>query len=187
MLEVDLRHVSLYNDELAHAIQDRPADILPLVNSIAFSQNFRAVDAFSKFENAATKTARLTLFPLAANSEDRTEAAAEAIPKVQVTVKSGLNLLQVRELTATMSKAQQTGSNSRYCHFSFCPLSRAVNQCRACWSSKIIYPQGGLGVALIMGYPVFVMCQYQTVNRRIVHLIPTLSSIQILLLRINRR
>lgn len=32
-LEVDLRHLSLYNDELAHAIQDRPADILPLVST----------------------------------------------------------------------------------------------------------------------------------------------------------
>jgi hypothetical protein len=32
-LEVDLRHVGLYNDELAHAIQDRPVDILPLVST----------------------------------------------------------------------------------------------------------------------------------------------------------
>ncbi|KAF8807264.1 MCM-domain-containing protein [Phlegmacium glaucopus] len=128
VLEVDLRHVSLYNDELAHAIQDRPADVLPL------------------FENAATKTARLTLFPLAANSEDRTEAAAEAIPKVQVTVKSGLNLLQVRELTAnTMSKLVRIPGIV----ISASVLSsRAVKlhlQCRACRSSQIIYPQGGLG------------------------------------------
>jgi DNA replication licensing factor MCM5 len=32
-LEVDLRHVGLYNDELAHAIQDKPAEILPLVST----------------------------------------------------------------------------------------------------------------------------------------------------------
>ena len=31
LLEVDLRHVGLYNDELAHSIQDRPSDVLPLV------------------------------------------------------------------------------------------------------------------------------------------------------------
>lgn len=31
VLEIDLRHVSLFNDELAHVIQDRPADVLPLV------------------------------------------------------------------------------------------------------------------------------------------------------------
>jgi DNA replication licensing factor MCM5 len=30
-LEVDLRNVGMFNDELAHAIQDRPSDILPLV------------------------------------------------------------------------------------------------------------------------------------------------------------
>ena len=100
----------------------------------------------SKFENAATKTARLTLFPLAANSDDRTEAAAEAIPKVQVTIKSGLNLLQVRELTAnTMSKLVRIPGIV----ISASVLSsRAVKlhlQCRACRSSKIIYPQGGLG------------------------------------------
>jgi hypothetical protein len=33
-LEVDLRHVGLFNDELAHAIQDRPADVLPLVRTL---------------------------------------------------------------------------------------------------------------------------------------------------------
>ncbi|CAA7258757.1 unnamed protein product [Cyclocybe aegerita] len=128
LLEVDLRHVSLYNDELAHAIQDRPAEVLSL------------------FENAATKVARNILFPLAGQSEDRTEAATEAIPRVQVTIKSGLNLLQVRELTAnTMNKlvrmpgivisASVLSSRSTKLHL----------QCRACRSVKIIYPQGGLG------------------------------------------
>lgn len=31
MLEVDLRHVALYKDELASAIQDRPGEVVPLV------------------------------------------------------------------------------------------------------------------------------------------------------------
>lgn len=31
-LEVDLRHVSLYNEELAHHIQDQPGDVLPNVS-----------------------------------------------------------------------------------------------------------------------------------------------------------
>lgn len=39
-LEVDLRHVGLYNDELAHAIQDRPTDILPLVRSSRSAGHF---------------------------------------------------------------------------------------------------------------------------------------------------
>ncbi|KIM85493.1 hypothetical protein PILCRDRAFT_817522 [Piloderma croceum F 1598] len=127
-LEVDLRHVGLYNDELAHAIQDRPADILPL------------------FENAATKAARTILFPLANGSEERTEAASQSIPKVQVTLKSGLNMLQFRDLTAnTMNKlvripgivisASVLSSRSTKLHL----------QCRACRSTKIIYPPGGMG------------------------------------------
>lgn len=30
-LEVDLRHVGLFNEELAHFVQERPGEILPLV------------------------------------------------------------------------------------------------------------------------------------------------------------
>jgi DNA replication licensing factor MCM5 len=33
-LEVDLRHVGLFNEDLAHSIQERPGDILPLVSAI---------------------------------------------------------------------------------------------------------------------------------------------------------
>ncbi|KAF8202944.1 MCM-domain-containing protein [Pholiota molesta] len=101
LLEVDLRHVSLFNDELAHAIQDRPADVLPL------------------FENAATKVARNILFPLANNSTERTEGAAEAIPKIPGIVIS----------------ASVLSSRATKLHL----------QCRACRSTKDIYPQGGLG------------------------------------------
>ncbi|KAF9229538.1 MCM-domain-containing protein [Gyrodon lividus] len=127
-LEVDLRHLGLYNDELAHAIQDRPADILPL------------------FENAATKAARAILFPLAGSSDERAEAALQAIPKIQVTIQSGLNLQRFRDLTAdTMNKlvripgivisASVLSSRSTKLHL----------QCRACKSTKMIYPAGGLG------------------------------------------
>jgi len=31
ILEVDLHHIGLFNEELAFAMQDRPADVLPLV------------------------------------------------------------------------------------------------------------------------------------------------------------
>ena len=105
----------------------------------------RAIDAFYKFENAATKTARLTLFPLTANSVDSTEAA-EAIPRVQVTVKSGLNLLQVRELTAnTMSKLVRIPGIVISASVLSSRAAKLHLQCRACRSSKMIYPQGGLG------------------------------------------
>ncbi|KIK05555.1 hypothetical protein K443DRAFT_675113 [Laccaria amethystina LaAM-08-1] len=128
LLEVDLRHVGLYNDELAHAIQDRPADVLPL------------------FENAATKAARLILFPMAANSEDRTEAAAEAIPKVQVTIQSALNMLQFRELTAnTMNKLVRIPGIVISASVLSSRATKLHLQCRSCRSTKIIYPSGGMG------------------------------------------
>jgi DNA replication licensing factor MCM5 len=99
-----------------------------------------------KFENAASKAARSILFPMANNSEEATELAAQTIPKVQITVRSGLNMLQFRDLTAnTMNKlvripgivisASVLSSRSTKLHL----------QCRACRSVKIIYPSGGLG------------------------------------------
>ena len=83
-LEVDLRHVNLFNPELAHAIQDRPADLLPL------------------FETAATRAAKNILFPIQLNGA-RGDAGAgdvdQEIPSIQIMVKSGLNMLQFRDLT----------------------------------------------------------------------------------------
>ncbi|KAK7694349.1 hypothetical protein QCA50_001534 [Cerrena zonata] len=127
-LEVDLRHVSLYNDELAHAIQEKPSEILAL------------------FENAATRAARTILFPLAHGSEAGIEAAALSIPNVQVMIKSGLNLQHFRELTATMTNklvripgivisASVLSSRATKLHL----------QCRACRSIKILHPPSGLG------------------------------------------
>ena len=110
--------------------------------TLLFWSILRVIDAFSKFENAATKTARLTLFPLTASSEDSTEA----IPRVQITVKSGLNLLQVRELTAnTMSKLVRIPGIVISASVLSSRASKLHLQCRACRSSKMIYPQGGLG------------------------------------------
>ncbi|KAI0080001.1 MCM-domain-containing protein [Panus rudis PR-1116 ss-1] len=127
-LEVDLRHVGLFNDELAHSIQEKPGEILPL------------------FENAATKAARTILFPLAHGSESDAEAAAQSIPNVQILIKSGLNLQHFRELTASMTNklvrvpgivisASVLSSRATKLHL----------QCRACRSTKIIYPPSGLG------------------------------------------
>ena len=93
-----------------------------------------------------TKVARNILFPLANNSEERTEAAAEAIPRVQVTINSGLNLLQVRELTAnTMNKLVRTPGIVISASVLSSRATKLHLQCRACRSIKIIYPQGGMG------------------------------------------
>jgi DNA replication licensing factor MCM5 len=144
-LEIDLRHLSLYNDELAHAIQDRPADILPLVGRSS-SLCLCCCSRLAKFENAATKAARSILFPLAGTSDERAEAALQSIPRIQITIQSGLSMQRFRDLTAdTMNKlvripgivisASVLSSRSTKLHL----------QCRACKSTKIIYPAGGLG------------------------------------------
>lgn len=152
LLEVDLRHVSLYNDELAHAIQDRPADILPLV-CLILKKTYNQL-TFPQFENAATKAARSILFPLAGNSEERKEAAAESIPKVQVTLRSGLNMLQFRELTAnTMNKLVRIPGIVISASVLSSRATKLHLQCRACRSVKTIYPQNGMGSGADRGLP----------------------------------
>ncbi|KAL7285743.1 hypothetical protein ACG7TL_000850 [Trametes sanguinea] len=125
-VEVDLRHVGLYNDELAHAIQERPGEILPL----------------SQFESAAAKAARTILFPLSSGSE----AAQQSIPNVQVLIKSGLNLQQFRDLTAnTMNKLVRIPGIVISASVLSSRATKLHLQCRACRSTKIIYPPSGLG------------------------------------------
>ena len=80
-LEVDLIHVTLYNADLAQAIQTRPGDTLPL------------------FEAAAAKAAKKILFPI--STDVRQDDAEKDGPDVQILVKSGMNMLQFRDLTAS--------------------------------------------------------------------------------------
>ncbi|KAI0762684.1 ATP dependent DNA helicase [Fomes fomentarius] len=123
-IEVGLRHVGLYNDELAQAIQEKPGEVLPL------------------FESAAARAARAILFPLTSNSE----AAQHAIPNVQVLVRSGLNLQQFRDLTAnTMNKLVRIPGIVISASVLSSRATKLHLQCRACRSTKIIYPPSGLG------------------------------------------
>ncbi|KAJ7071508.1 MCM-domain-containing protein [Mycena amicta] len=133
VLEVDLRHVGLYNDELVHAIQNAPAETLPL------------------FENAATKAARSILFPLVGvGSEDErrknAEDAVAAIPGVQISLRSGLSMLQFRDLTAnTMNKLVRCPGIVISASVLSSRATKLHLQCRACRSTKDIYPAGGMG------------------------------------------
>ncbi|KAJ7899966.1 MCM-domain-containing protein [Mycena olivaceomarginata] len=134
ILEVDLRHLSLYNDELAHAIQDTPGVTLP------------------SFESAATKAARSILFPLVGvgRSDDEkrknAEDAAEAIPGIQVTIRSGLNMLQFRDLTAnTMNKLVRIPGIVISASTLSSRATKLHLQCRSCGNPKIIEVSGGMG------------------------------------------
>ncbi|KAF9452559.1 MCM-domain-containing protein [Macrolepiota fuliginosa MF-IS2] len=127
LLEVDLRHVGLFNEELAFAIQDRPADVLPL------------------FENAATRAARSILYPLG-GSEEGEDASSSSIPKIQITLQTGLNMLPFRDLTAnTMNKLVRIPGIVISASVLSSRATKLVLQCHNCHSYKFIYPQGGLG------------------------------------------
>ncbi|KAG8970275.1 minichromosome maintenance protein 5 [Tulasnella sp. 425] len=147
-LDVDLEHVALYNQRLADAIQRRPGEIMPL------------------FENAATQAARTILFPLArsglaalaaASNEDGTlpegfeksdivKAAEEAVTGVQVSIKTGMNMMPFRELTADiLSKLVRVPGIVISASVLSSRATRLHLQCRGCRSNKIIYPPLGLG------------------------------------------
>ena len=144
-LQVDLRHLSLYNDELAHLIQNKPADILPLVRRVAFESGLHST-VFSQFENAATKASRAILFPFESGQNESPDASVHSIPKIQICVKSGLNMLQFRELTAdTMNKLIRIPGIVISASVLSSRATKLHLQCRACRSIKVIYPAGGLG------------------------------------------
>ncbi|TEB39338.1 ATP dependent DNA helicase [Coprinellus micaceus] len=132
LLEVDLRHVSLFHDELAHAIQDRPSDVLPL------------------FENAATRMAKQIFGQRSQEAEtQQTEPGAtpvDTIPKIQITLKSGLNLLQFRDLTADiMNKLVRVPGIVISASVLSARSTKLHLQCRGCGSPKIMYPAAGIG------------------------------------------
>ncbi|EJD04350.1 MCM-domain-containing protein [Fomitiporia mediterranea MF3/22] len=124
-LEVDLQHVGLFNEELAHAIQERPSEVMP------------------SFESAATRAAQSILFPLAKSSGNQADSS---IPAVQVTIKSGLNMLQFRDLSAdTLNKLVRIPGIVISTSVLSSRATKLHLQCRACRSTKDISPPNGLG------------------------------------------
>lgn len=69
-----------------------------------------------QFETAATKAARSILFPLAGANSEKTDAAEKAVLNVQVTVKTGLNMLQFRDLTVRRNFVPFVGSQVHRFH-----------------------------------------------------------------------
>lgn len=145
LLEVDLRHISLYNDELAHAIQDRPSDILPLVSHLTIPLSFARNNRCSQFENAASKAAKSILFPLSNTPEARAQAAKDVI-MIQITLRSGLNMLQFRDLTAnTMNKLVRIPGIVISASVLSSRATKIHLQCKVCGSPRMVYPSRGLG------------------------------------------
>ena len=82
-LEVHLEHLVLYNEDLAHAIQDTPGEIMPLVRVIWIYLCLFLIYTI-QFETAATNAARNILFPGVKGGLDG-GSEETAIPKIQVT------------------------------------------------------------------------------------------------------
>ena len=112
---------------------------------IAFESGLHST-VLSQFENAATKASRAILFPLEGGLHESPEASAHSIPKIQISVKSGLNMLQFRELTAdTMNKLIRIPGIVISASVLSSRATKLHLQCRACRTPKDIYPAGGLG------------------------------------------
>jgi DNA replication licensing factor MCM5 len=128
VLEINLSHLILYHQELGYAIQERPAEFLPL------------------FETAAIKAARNILFPLASTSQERTKIAEDSIPQIQITIKTGLNMLQFKDLTATnMNKLVRVPGIVISASVLSARATKLHLQCRSCRSTKDVYPPQGMG------------------------------------------
>ncbi|TDL28779.1 ATP dependent DNA helicase [Rickenella mellea] len=127
-LEVDLQHIGLFNEELAHTIQDQPGEIMPL------------------FEAAATRAARNILFPLVKGGQEGSDAATAAVPNLQITIRTGMNMLQFRDLKAdTLNKLVRVPGIVISTSVLSSRATKLHLQCRACRATKIIFPSGGLG------------------------------------------
>ncbi|KAL1920772.1 uncharacterized protein VTP21DRAFT_11407 [Calcarisporiella thermophila] len=126
-LEVDLKHLSAFNEDLAQMLNDRPAEILPL------------------FEAAVKESARRILY---ANPAPKTEQEIreQRVPDFQVTLRSQANKIPIRQLDASyMSKlvrlpgiviaASTLSSKASYIHA----------MCRTCRTTKMIAVPAGFG------------------------------------------
>jgi len=100
----------------------------------------------SQFENAATRASRTILSPLESAHNETPEADAHSTPQIQISIKSGLNMLQFRDLTAeTMNKLIRIPGIVISASVLSSRATKLHLECRACRTIKKIYPAGGLG------------------------------------------
>ncbi|ADV19321.1 minichromosome maintenance protein 5 (cell division control protein 46) [Cryptococcus gattii Ru294] len=136
-LEVDLRDLVVWNEELAQKVQDKPGEMIPLL------------------EAALLKYARDLVRPTSETDREREREraqngqpslAAEEVPDMQVAIKSGMNLLQFRQLNAntltTLVRLPGIVINASQLS------SRATElalQCKGCRSVKHVKVSGAIG------------------------------------------
>lgn len=101
-LEVDLKDLIVWNDELAQKVQEQPGEMVPLVRpSIALGGRLACADV-GQLESALLRFARQLLHPT--NAEGGASTSTQTIPDMQVTIRSGANLVPFRELNVRISQ-----------------------------------------------------------------------------------
>ncbi|KAL1410983.1 minichromosome maintenance protein 5 [Vanrija albida] len=124
-LEVDLNDLNLFDAELAQKVRDKPGEMLPLL------------------ESALLRLARALVSP---STEPGSSTAAELVPEMQVTLKSGMNMFQFRQLSADtlttlvrlpgiVINASQLSARATELHL----------QCKSCRTVKVVKVPGGMG------------------------------------------
>lgn len=84
--------------------------------------------------------------PTVGDDEDEDNPEEIAVNKIQVTLHTGLNMLQFRNLTAdTMNKLVRIPGIVISSSVLSSRATKLNLQCRACGHTQFVYPQGGLG------------------------------------------
>jgi len=96
-LEVDLKDLIVWNDELAQKVQEQPGEMVPLVSS--HPRNLARAQTDEQLESALLRFARQLLHPT--NAEGGASTSAQTVPDMQVTIRSGANLVPFRDLTVS--------------------------------------------------------------------------------------
>lgn len=167
-VEVDLGHLAAFDEELAQLVQEKPGEVLPLLESAATRLGRQILDPLSRQQAGQSLTtadgmsSAAALAAAAANNNSNNISGAAAgsssggglslpsfddrLPEVQVTLRTGMNMLPFRELTAnTLTKlvripgivinASQLSSRATVLEI----------QCKGCRSVKRLPQPSGMG------------------------------------------
>lgn len=163
-MEVNLTHLTIFNEEVASAVQERPGDVMPLVSPshihTLHQQLIIVIYVIAKFERVATTCAQQILNPRSvvnqnsyvdvqpsddAEGSGENTTSANDIPPIQVTISTALNMLNLRQLTSdSINKLVRTPGIIIQTSTLSARATKLHLQCRSCRSIKVTYPMAGL-------------------------------------------
>ncbi|CED82217.1 mcm-domain-containing protein [Phaffia rhodozyma] len=147
VVEIDLRDLVVYNEELAQMVQEKPGDMLPLLESAILKSARQILHPMNAQQREQQQREREQFTQGGATQADGLLGIAEReIPEMQAVLKSGMNMIQFRELTADTltTLVRLPGIVISASTLS----SRATSlylQCKGCRSTKVMAVTGGIG------------------------------------------